>query len=337
MYEGLGHVVLAGGEQAEVGVVVGPDTRWAERLKKLLCHKGEPWNWQNSRVLRTNTGIGSRFYVLHRGGIPFANTMIAELSGVGILAHVWTRPEDREKRACSELMRVLMEDFRFRQGKALFLFTQFGSVAYRIYEKFGFRSVESQSGFMDWYATSKDEFEAPYFEEGATEIQPLGWTHWPSSPALFMGDFPGAVRCAPLKLIGRQSTQTPFLSLLRDEERRKTTDSRTLVLQSEETTAVVGFTAWDWHPRRKDTCLVDVYCHPNYWDQARNLLLSLPLPRAKRYVAYSDIDCEHKAKVLLEAGFSQTTLPKRRLPSTLAKKSLLDVSLFEKERLSNEK
>ena len=130
MYEALGHVILATGEQVEVGVVVGPDPRWAERLEKLLCHKGEPWNWQNSRVLRTDTGIGSRFYVLHRGGIPFANAMIAELSGVGILAHVWTRPEDRQRGACSALMRALMEDFRSRHGRALFLFTRFGSVAH---------------------------------------------------------------------------------------------------------------------------------------------------------------------------------------------------------------
>ena len=141
MYAGLGHVALTGGEQVEAGVVDGPDTRWAQRLEELLCHKGELWNWQNSRVLRTSTGIASRFYVLHRRGIPFANAMTAELSGVGILAHVWTRPEDRRKRACSELMRVLMEDVGARQGKALFLFTQSGSVAYRLYSRFGFRSV----------------------------------------------------------------------------------------------------------------------------------------------------------------------------------------------------
>ena len=183
---------------------------------------------------------------------------------------------------------------------------------------------------MAWYATSTDEFEAAYFGEGATEIQPLGWPHWPASPALFMGDFPGVVRCAPLKLIGRQSTQTPLLSLLREGETREGTHSRALVLQSIETGAVVGFTTWDWHPRRKDTCLVDVYCHPNYWDQATDLLSALQLPKARRYVAYCDIDCEQKAKVLSKTGFSQTAGPRGRLPSTLARKGLLDVVLFEK-------
>ena len=52
MYEGLGHVVLATGEQVEVGVVIGPDAEWAERLERFLGHKGEPWNWQNRQVLR---------------------------------------------------------------------------------------------------------------------------------------------------------------------------------------------------------------------------------------------------------------------------------------------
>ena len=332
MYDGLGHVTLATGEQVEVGVITGPDAEWAERVEKLLGHKRDPWNWQNRQLLRTNVGIGARFYILHRGGMPFANIFIAELSGVGILGHVWTDPEDRKKGACSKLMRVQMKDFTSRQGKALFLDTGFESVAYHIYERFGFTSVESGSGFMDWTATSKDEFEATYFQKGKTEIQPLGWTHWPSSPALFLGDSPCVVRCAPLKLIGRRSTEGAFLPILRDEIGRQAAgkEPHALVLRNEATTAVVGFAAWDWHPLWEDTCLIDVYCHPNYWDKAGNLLTSLSLPETDRYVAYGEVDCIHKTRVLLEQGFRQAAIFKRRVPNTKAKKSFLDVSLFEK-------
>ena len=331
MYEELGHIVLATGEQVDAGVVIGPDAEWAECLEQLLYHKGEPWNWQIQQVLKKDVGIGILFYVLHRAGIPFANIMIAELEGVGFLAHVWTKPEDRKKGACSQLLKLQMHDFRTQQGKALFLFTEFDSVAYHLYEKNGFRSVDFKSGYMDWYATSKDEFKGDYFNLGETEIQTLRWTHWPSSAALFMGDFPGVIRCAPLHLMGRQSTQTPFLSLLYEEDIQPTGHSKGMVLQNKATTAVVGFAAWDWHPLWADTCLVDIYCHPKYWGEAGNLLASLVLPEADRYIAYCEADHREKTEVLLGEGFKPTALYKRRVPSSNEKKSFLDVALFERQ------
>jgi hypothetical protein len=330
MVERLAQVVLANGEKVEAGVVTGPDAEWAERMERLLGHKGEPWNWQNHQVLWADVGIGIRFYVLHRGGMPFANMMVAELSGVGILAHVWTLPQDRDKGACSQLLRLLLEDFRSRNGKALFLFTRFGSVAYRIYERSGFRSVEPGSGFMDWCATSREEFETAYFKKGKTAIEPLGWTHWPSSPALFMGGFPGVVRCAPLRLIGRRSTQAPFLHLLWDQARLPGARPQARVLRNEATTAAVGFAVWAWHPLWEDTCVVDVYCHPDYWDEAGDLLASLPLPEADRTVAYGEVDFGEKAGVLLAQGFRQTAVLKGRVPSTCDRRSFLDVAVFEK-------
>jgi len=337
MYREKGRIALASGEQVEVGVVIGPDVEWAERVEKLLGHKGDPWNWQNHEVLMADVGIDTRFYVLHRRGMPFANIMTAEYSGVGILGHVWTNPEDRGKGACSTLMNVLIEDFTSRQGKALFLGTGYDSIAYHIYARFGFKSVEARSGFMEWYATSRSEFEATYFKKAETEIQPVGWAHWPSSPALFLGDFPGLIRCAPLKLIGRQSTESPLLPLFRAEKKRQAARVKpcAMVLRNQVTTAVVGFTAWDWHPLWEGTCLVDVYCHPNYWDEAGNLLRSLSLPDAEQYLAYNDIDCRQKAKVLLDEDFLQTAVNKRRVSRAKLKTSFLDIDVFEKETSVN--
>ena len=47
-----------------------------------------------------------------------------------------------------------MEDFRNREGSALFLGTGYDTVPYYIYEEFGFESVEPGSGFMIYYAES---------------------------------------------------------------------------------------------------------------------------------------------------------------------------------------
>ena len=85
MYEKLDEVHLKSGEAVEMGVVLGPDPDWADRVESLLAHKGDYWRWGNEMVLRTHTGIEGYYYILHRDGVPFANTMTVEYQGVGIL------------------------------------------------------------------------------------------------------------------------------------------------------------------------------------------------------------------------------------------------------------
>ena len=99
MYEPVDMITLKSGERVEVGVVKGPDPDWAERIEALLEHKGETWRWGNTMVLRERLDVEAHFYILHRGGIPFANMSTVETRGVGIFGHVFTKPEDRRKRA----------------------------------------------------------------------------------------------------------------------------------------------------------------------------------------------------------------------------------------------
>jgi hypothetical protein len=330
MYQELGDVTLKTGERVAAGVVVGPDLEWAGRIEKLLEHKGDVWNWQNSQVVRRDVGFEARFYVLHRDGDSLANIATFELAGVGHFGHVWTQPADRQKGACAALMELQMADFRARQGQALFLGTDFDSVAYHIYRKFGFQGIEPQSSYMAWYAEPKEAFETRYFARGEATIQPVAWPHWPSSAALFLGDFPCSVRCAPLKLVGRESTERQFLPLLRDEEKRRLENEnpRAMVLQQATTGAVVGVAVWDWHPLWPDTGLLDVYCHPNYWDRAQELLASLSPPKIRRFVAYADAGCTHKARILSELGFRQQGTLKRWVAADWAQTAFVDVDIY---------
>lgn len=332
MYQKIEVIPLKTGEKVEAGIVKGPDLEWAERLDPFLSHKGEPWTWQIAELFNAWRDIEAYAYILHREGKPFANIMTFELAGVGYLSHVFTEPEDRGKGASSSLMKLLMDHFASRGGKTLFLGTEFGSVAYRIYEKFGFRSIETGSGTMVYYETLREEFEKAYFAPADTAIQPLDWIHWPASAALFTGEFPGLVRCAPLKLIGKQTTEAPFLPLLKEETRRRAEGEKptALALQNLHTKAVVGLAAWDWHPIWPDTCLLDIYCHPDYWDKARDLLAALSLPEVNSCLAYSDSGCEQKSNLLLEAGFRQAAAFKKLIPSDLAKVSNIEVVLFER-------
>lgn len=331
MYDALENVRLKSGETVEAGVVTCPDADWMDRIRRLLYHKGDPWNWQNYQVLKNELGIEVRYYLLHRSSVPFANVMTVELGGVGLFGHVWTVPGDRRKGACAKLLDLQMSDFRARGGRALFLSTGFESPAYAVYKKMGFHPIEPKSGYMAHYVSSRLEFEAEFFAEKEATVQALTWRHWPTAPPLFMADFPGRLRCAPLGIIGRKSTEGSLLKVLQACQSGTNPARRmTAVVLESETTAVVGLAAAGRHPVWASNTLVDVYCHPNYWDKGGELLRALELPDARPQLAYSDIGFQPKCRALFAAGFRQTTVLKARIPKDAAETGRLDVAVFER-------
>ena len=333
MHESITEISLKTGETVAASRIEGPDAEWAERIEALLGHKGEEWRWQNSRCARDDLGIDVYYYVLHRDGVPFANMMTAEYAGVGHFGHVWTLPEDRRKGAADQLMGLQMEDFRARGGRALYLGTGFDSAPYHIYAAHGFEGIEDQSGNMEYYATSRRDFEDHYFAAGATDIEEVAWRHWPATGALFLGDFPGTVRCAPLGLLGRASTEHPLLGAIREAEQRRDREepTRVRVLMQRDSAAAVGMAVWDWHSLWPHTALLDVFCHPNHWDRAAELLDSLPLPVAERYVAYSDSGNAGKDAALASSGFAQTGVHENRVAIDSARTRFADVSVWERQ------
>jgi hypothetical protein len=102
MHDDLCTVVLKSGDRAEATVVRAPDDNWHERITNLLAHKDEIWRWQISHLLsdRTGSSVETRFYLLHRDGIPFSNVMTVEFAGVGLLGHVGHLQQDAPP--CSE-------------------------------------------------------------------------------------------------------------------------------------------------------------------------------------------------------------------------------------------
>jgi hypothetical protein len=307
MYETLDTVTLRDGKKVEVGVVQAPDLEWSERIEGFLGHQEDIWNWQNHKVLHCDLGIDVFFYILHLEGQPLSSMMSVECQGVGIRAHVWTPPKERGNGACSSLQTLQMEHFRSRGGRYLCLYTDYNSIPFHIYRRLGFHGVEPLGGHMQFLSLPKDQFTESYFAVGETEIEPLSWRHWPNAAPLFMGEFPGRVRCAPLGLVGQQSSEYPLLEVLREAEQDKSGQPpRVAVLRNRATEAIVGLAAWSWHPRDQDACLVDVYCNPHYWDQAGDLLASLQIPETARRFSYADSTCEQKAECLLAHGFRRT-------------------------------
>ncbi|MCC7261562.1 MAG: GNAT family N-acetyltransferase [Candidatus Latescibacteria bacterium] len=332
MYTALGTVRLKSGEQVEAGVVLGPDPEWAERVEQLLGHKGPIWQWGNSAAVRRELGIEARYYLLHRQGTPLANISTFTHRGVGHFGHVWTRPEDRRQGAASQLMGLQMAHFRQTGGQALFLGTGYDSAPYHIYASHGFVGLEPKSGNMEFYTGAKAAFEVEFFAKGVVHEDEVRWRHWPASGPLFLGDYPGVVRCAPLKLLGRKSTEGPFLDLIEAEEQRRERGEarRARVLCQTASQAVVALAYWDWDPLWASTCVVDVYSHPEFWEDSLELLPSLSLPAAERYVAYCDPDCPAKEHALALAGFKNTATFARRVAADRARTRLVDVQVWER-------
>ncbi len=307
MIKSLGAITLKNGEQVEASVVKGPDTDWAPRIGPLLQHKGEPWNWQVAQVLERELDLEPYFYVLHRGDRPFANIMTIEANGVGIFGHVWTDPEDRRKGASSRLMALQMEDFAQRGGKALFLGTEYDSVAYKMYQRFGFKHVEPESGYMTYYSDSEHAFNDEMFQTRSVDVEPLAWSHWPMMQPLFMGGWPGAVRMTSHGLQGRMIAEEEPLLMIQTNEQKETEGKtpNTFVLRSQTSQAIVGVASLNRHPLWQAGYLLDIYCHPDFWDSAPALIDALQFFAGSPIMAYADSTCPQKVDLLKQHGFTQ--------------------------------
>lgn len=336
MYTSLGDVLLKSGETVQAGVVTGPDEQWRERIETLLAHKGEDWHWQVRQLLTAELGVQGRFYLLHREGILLSHIMTVESEGVGLVGHVWTNPEDRGRGAASKLMALLMADFGSRQGRALHLDTAYDSPAYHIYRKHGFEGIEPGSGVMAYFKPSRTEFEAAYFAPGETNIAPLNWHHWTVASPLLAGAWPGVVRAASLGILHRTPSESPLIGPLRATQNHDTshdtagTEPRIVALQKSASRAVVGLAACAPDPLWPDTVLVDVYCHPAFWDKGGELLRALPLPPARRYLAYLEAEAAPKRAALEAAGFRQVAVLPAHLARAVASPDYADIAVLER-------
>ena len=324
-------LALRTGAAATAVIVRGPDAEWADRIEAMLAHKGEPWAWQNCELLRRETGIEARFFLLHRDGAPFAHILLAETAGVGLLGHVWTAEADRGAGASSLLMDRLLADFWSRGGRALYLGTDFDQPPWHYYRRRGFEPIEPGSGYMAMYRPSGPEFLEAWFAGAPGEIQPLDWRHWPAAAPLFLGDFPGKIRISAGQLIGRRSPEGPLLGLLREEARRQAAGQGACarVLVARDGPTVLGFASGILAPAWPDTRLVDLFCHPQAWDRADELLASLAddLPRS---LAYADADGAPKRRALERAGFKAIATLPQWIAADAAKTAYADIVVYIK-------
>ncbi len=274
MYESLGTAQTKTGENLELAIVMPPHGELAAAAQKLLAHKSRLWQGHMDAALAGETDLlETRFHLALLDGDPIANIMTVERAGVGILGHVFTRPEHRRKGIASQLMARQMDHFRARGGKCLVLGTGFESAPYRIYESFGFRSV--RGGFMRYDAVPRDEMEAEWFAPGAAAIVEGRWEHWASTSVLAATRDGSLLRSAQWGVFGVGLLEHPYLNAL--AQARSGGGAAIRVLQKP-TGAAVGAASVQPHDTWPDVWTVDAFVHPAFADRKQELVEALPMP-----------------------------------------------------------
>jgi hypothetical protein len=327
MYQRLGDVTLKNGETVEIGVITPPMSEFAERLKKLLGHKGWEWVWQVGLSVEGKTDdLENRFYVARRGPDPsgfISNVCTFEQKGVGILGHVWTPPEERRKGLCNAIFEKLMADFRARKGKLMLLGTGFDTPPYHIYQKFGFTGFYEGSGLMRF--SEDPNFERKFFAKASTRIVEPTWSQWPLVNALF-AECEEYVKSFAWGKFYKDHAEDCYIYLRHALVNDPRVSAK--LLQSEKTGAIVGCA---WVVTQKlfpKAMLLDLTCHPKHTDGYAKLLAAMSWPDI-RVFAIVESKMHKKAAALKAAGFERAGTLRGTLPKHDGTKA--DVHFFARD------
>ena len=308
MYTHLGQVALQTGEELALGCVTCPDPSWGAQIIPLLGHKSrESREHFDQAFAGPLDALDTRFYIGTIGGVAVTNVMIVgalrPTGGVGILGHVYTRPEHRQKGAYGALMAAQMAHVRETGYRVLCLGTGFETHPYWIYHKHGFRSIDGTSGKMKWLADPAAEDEA--LALAPTRVRPLRWDDWaPLELLTYQPLHPDEPlpRSSLFALKGQGSVEGPFQTLQR---RLRRSERISAVVLETAHGATVGWAALQPDPFAfGDALQLDLYVHHAFTQDAPTLLAALPLAEARRVNAYTTSG-GYRSAALEHAGFRQ--------------------------------
>ncbi len=309
MVKQLPSVALKSGEEARIYLITAPEPEWEQRLVSRLEHKGELWTRVMSQALREGLpDLTMRFYQMRLDDRAVGNITTAQSlePPVAMLQHVFTDPDHRRKGICDHLMSLVMQDFGAEQGRAMYLGTGYQSVAFRIYESFGFKPI-GQTGSMVW--VHDPNYPDDFFVPGPVRVRFAQWRDWPLLTALYQVQSGWDLRGYLLGQFGHSSYEGTYCRLR--EWMEADTAQQVTVLECLETGAVVGhaFIArdekWPHGPH-----VLELFVHPLFLKHTAELVGAIDLPRETKLQAYCDGAAKDRAEVLQGLGFSlEATLP----------------------------
>lgn len=165
-------------------LIIPPATEHWSALDDLIHHKGPPWLRDiEARLTHGVDGAQDAYAVIPDGGRFLACACINKHNTVGILGHVYTRPEFRRRGYARALMETLLAWFEMMGGQDLYLGTT-SELDETLYRKFGFtplnRAVWAPYDRLTMRRRHPRTPEAPYANlSGDISVRPLTRADWP--------------------------------------------------------------------------------------------------------------------------------------------------------------
>jgi len=288
------------GRPVQIGVVVNPDDETIPKILELLAHKGEIFLWQVKKLYGSEAGATeSRLFVAKRGSGIVSTAMLAEYSGIAILGHVFTAPEERRKGISSILLKLLLDDFKKRRGRIITLYTDYGGHSYRYYQKHGLIGLE-ETGIM-YFPETAPEIRKKIYSPVEAAIRSARWEDYPviTDMALDAGEFP--IKVFATEAVGRPYFESHFLYLAQNRE-KDPRNCRIKVLARSSNDFPVGLACtMPDKTRPEGTYCLDCFVYPGYEDYLEELMASVALPSP--VVAYAESDNVLKKGALEKLGF----------------------------------
>ncbi len=315
---------LRTGEEMSTLRVVAPDEEYKEEILSLIGHKEAFWLIPVKEAMEGKiTGIRTYCYLAMLGGQIVGNITTAETleDPVGIFQHVYTRPEHRRKGIASFLTQDVLEDFRSRRGRAMYLGTGYGSEAHRIYLRHGFRDIGERTGYMRFLL--EEDFDENYYGGDETQVVDAGWEHWPGVNALFSIEDGWYMRSLIFGSFGVCGFEGDYINLMLSLRQKEAKDAKVLVSGN----AVVGLAflmpdkRWNY-----GVSILDFFVHPRFIKEASKLVRAIEFGTGKTqsFVERKEGD---KARILEECGFDLEATLKGQL---LHPQGALDVLIYSK-------
>lgn len=281
-------------------------------LLELLRHKGSPWVEDiRNRAQAEYPGSEDHFLVACAHGRLAAHvwyTTAAADRRLGLLGHVYTRPEDRRKGLSARLMRTAMADFLGRGGRVMQLFT---STPYTVpfYEKLGYQDVYSNRVYhqTDWYMRYPVDSQAVFgewFSPGDCRMRDLAPGDLPKFCLLYNLQYATKLKDWAQGIGLGLEAEYAFIHTIR---RTAKNEAVCCVLENDQT--IVGIAAMVEHGFAHQSHLAAVDCcvHPHFQAHAKELIDGCLARRDELAVeiVYAMCADAQKSRLLKQLGFRE--------------------------------
>lgn len=278
-------------------------------LLPLLWHKGSPWiDDIKNRLEGKYEGSLDRFFVAYDGPRIVAHvwTAVAQRDPrVGLLGHVFTRPEYRQQGLSSRLIEAALGQFARDGGQVMQLFT-YNPDTLRFYERFGFEMIHASQvqHSHDWSMrrpAGSGPLVASWFASGPCTLRPLAPGDLPRYCLLYNMEYQTNLKDRAQKIGLGLEAECAFIITL---ERLQRGQGVCLALENRD--AIVGIATLmpcDF-PHQSHVGLVDFYVYPQFSSHANKLLQSALAEKDRLGVEliYALSVDEAKQKVFAAAG-----------------------------------